>query len=80
MAKAIQRVVIAVIRKESIVERSSSALRDRFYNACWVYSTVYIVYRTRSWKARCSIRVVRVVGVGVRGLFVCYDPVLGAIY
>ena len=48
VVKAAQRVVIAVVKKESIVERSLFASRDRFCSTCWVCSAAYIVYRTRS--------------------------------
>ena len=75
VAKATRRVVIAVVRKESMVVRSSSILRDRFYNTYQVYSTAYIVYKTRSQRTRYSVRVVR-----VRDLFIYYNPALGAVY
>jgi hypothetical protein len=45
---AARRVVIAVVRKESMVVRSSSASRDRSCSTCCVCSAASIVYRTRS--------------------------------
>ena len=45
VVKAAQGVVIAVVRKESIVKHSLFALRDCFYSTCWVCSTAYMVCR-----------------------------------
>ena len=75
VAKAARRVVITVVKKESMVVHSSSALRDCFCIACWVCSAAFIVYRTRSCRARYLIRV-----IGVKGLFICCDSALGATY
>jgi len=43
MVKTTERVIITVVRKESIVVYFLSILRGHFYSTYWVYFMVYIV-------------------------------------